>query len=59
MKAALVPVERIERQILLIRGQKILLDSQPSREEFADLRCHFGIPRAWRRSRYPPYAFAE
>jgi len=28
MKAALVPVERIERQILLIRGQKVLLDSQ-------------------------------
>jgi len=28
MKAALVPVERIERQILLIRGQKVLPDSQ-------------------------------
>jgi len=28
MVAALVPVERIERQILLVRGQKVLLDSQ-------------------------------
>lgn len=28
MKAALVAIERIERQILLIRGQKVLLDSQ-------------------------------
>ena len=28
MKAALVPVERIERQILVIRGQRVLLDSQ-------------------------------
>jgi len=28
MKAALVPVEWIERQIVLIRGQKVLLDSQ-------------------------------
>ena len=38
MKAALVPVERIERQIVLIRGQKVLLDSQLSPEEFADMR---------------------
>ncbi len=28
MKAALVPVKRIERQILLMRRQKVLLDSQ-------------------------------
>lgn len=89
MKAALVPVERIERQILLIRGQKVLLDSQLaelygvatgnlvramkrnidrfpedfmfqlSREEFADLRCHFGTSSAWGGRRYPPYAFTE
>jgi len=89
MKAALVPVERIERQILLIRGQKVLLDSQLaelygvatgnlvramkrnierfpedfmfqlSSDEFADLRCHFGISSRWGGRRYPPYAFAE
>ena len=89
MKAALVPVERIERQILLIRGQKVLLDSQLaelygvatanlvramkrnidrfpedfmfqlSREEFADLRYHFGTSSAWGGRRYPPYAFTE
>lgn len=89
MKAALVPVERIERQILLIRGQKVLLDSQLaelygvatgnliramkrnverfpgdfmfqlSPEEFADLRCHFGISSEWGGRRYPPYAFTE
>ena len=27
-KASLIPVERIERQILLLRGQKVLLDFQ-------------------------------
>jgi ORF6N domain len=89
MKAGLVPVERIERQILLIRGQKVLLDSQLaglygvatgnlvramkrnigrfpedfmfqlSAEEFADLRCHFGISSEWGGRRYPPYAFTE
>ena len=89
MKAALVPVERIERQILLIRGQKVLLDNQLaelygvatgnlvramkrnidrfpedfmfqlSREEFTDLRCHFGTSSEWGGRRYPPYAFTE
>jgi len=89
MKAALVPVERIERQILLIRGQKVLLDSQLAelygvatgnlvramkrnierfpedfmfqlcREEFADLKCHFGTSSEWGGRRYPPYAFTE
>ncbi len=89
MKEALVPIERIERQILLIRGQKVLLDSQLaelygvatgdlvramkrnsdrfpedfmfqlSREEFTDLRCHFGISSEWGGRRYPPYAFTQ
>jgi hypothetical protein len=89
MKAALVPVERIERQILLIRGQKVLLDSQLgelygvatgnlvramkrnmdrfpedfmfqlSPDEFADLKCHFGISSEWGGRRSPPYAFTE
>jgi hypothetical protein len=69
---SLIPAERIEQSILLIRGQKVMLDadlaelygvetkqlvrgvqrnlsrfphdfmSQLSKDEFENLRCHFG-----------------
>lgn len=86
---ALVPAERIERSILLIRGHKVMLDAdlaelygvetkalvramkrnkerfpkdfmfQLSKQEFADLRSHFGTSSSWGGRRYPPYAFTE
>jgi hypothetical protein len=85
----LIPVERIEQAILLIRGHKTMLDSnlaslygvetkalvravkrntdrfpadfmfQLTREEFADLRNHFGTSSSWGGRRYAPYAFTE
>lgn len=85
----LVPVERIDKSILLIRGEKVLLDAdlaqlyrvetkvltravgrnidrfpedfmfRLSREEFKDLRRHFGTSSQWGGRRYPPYAFTE
>jgi hypothetical protein len=84
---ALVPPERIERSILLIRGHKVMLDTdlaalygvetgqlvravkrnisrfphdfmfQLSKDEFENLRCHFGTSSQWGGFRYPPYAF--
>lgn len=85
-----VPQARITRSILLLRGQKVLLDAdlaqlygvdtgaltravkrnserfpadfmfQLTKEEFADLRSHFGISNAGRGGRrYLPYAFTE
>ncbi|MEW6377370.1 MAG: ORF6N domain-containing protein [Thermodesulfobacteriota bacterium] len=86
---ALVPPERIERSILLIRGHKVILDTdlaalygvetgqlvravkrnisrfphdfmfQLSKDEFENLRCHFGTSSQWGGRRYPPYAFTE
>ena len=86
---ALIPVERIERSILLIRGHKVMLDAdlaalygvetgqlvravkrnisrfpqdfmfQLSKDEFENLRCHFGTLSQWGGRRYPPYAFTE
>jgi hypothetical protein len=86
---ALVPAERIERSILLIRGHKVILDTdlaalygvetgqlvravkrnlsrfphdfmfQLSKDEFENLRCHFGTSSQWGGRRYPPYAFTE
>jgi hypothetical protein len=86
---ALIPVERIERSILLIRGHKVMLDAdlaalygvetgqlvravkrnisrfpqdfmfQLSKDEFENLRCHFGTSSQWGGRRYPPYAFTE
>jgi hypothetical protein len=86
---SLIPVERIEQAILLIRGQNVMLDSdlaalygvetkmlvravkrnsdrfppdfsfQLTREEFEDLRCHFGTSSFWGGRRYPPYVFTE
>ncbi|MGE5195404.1 MAG: ORF6N domain-containing protein, partial [Deltaproteobacteria bacterium] len=47
----LIPAERIERAVLLIRGHKVLLDS--------DLRCQIGISSSWGGRRTPPYAFTE
>ena len=86
---ALLPPERIERSILLIRGQKVMLDAdlaalygvetkqlvraikrnisrfppdfmfQLSKDDFENLRCHFGTSSQWGGPRYPPYAFTE
>ena len=86
---SLIPVERIEKAILLLRGQKVMLDAdlaalygvetkvlvravkrninrfpadfmfQLNREEFNDLRFHFGTSSDWGGRRYPPYAFTE
>ncbi len=86
---ALVPAERIERSILLIRGHKVMLDAdlaelygvetkqlvraikrnisrfppdfmfQLSKDDFENLRCHFGTSSQWGGRRYPPYAFTE
>jgi phage regulator Rha-like protein len=86
---SLIPVERIEKAILLIRGQKVMLDAdlaelygvetkmlvraikrnmdrfpadfmfQLSKEEFDNLRFHFGTSSDWGGRRYPPYAFTE
>jgi phage regulator Rha-like protein len=86
---ALVPPERIERSILLIRGHKVMLDAdlaelygvetkqlvraikrnisrfppdfmfQLSKDDFENLRCHFGTSSQWGGRRYPPYAFTE
>jgi hypothetical protein len=85
---ALIPAERIERAILLIRGYRVMLDAdlaglyevetkalvravkrnldrfpadfmfQLTKEEFDDLRFHFGTSR-WGGRRYLPYAFTE
>ncbi|OGQ81457.1 MAG: DNA-binding protein [Deltaproteobacteria bacterium RIFOXYA12_FULL_58_15] len=86
---ALVPVERIQGSILLIRKQTVMLDAdlaelyevetkvlvravkrnqerfpddfmfQLSKQEFENLRCHFGTSSQWGGRRYPPYAFTE
>jgi len=86
---ALLPPERIERSILLIRGQKVMLDAdlaalygvetkqlvraikrnisrfppdfmfQLSKDDFENLRCHFGTSNQWGGRQYPPYAFTE
>ena len=88
-KKSLIPVDRIEKAILLIRGQKVMLDAdlaalygvetnmlvravkrninrfptdfmfQLSKEEFDNLRFHFGTSSDWGGRRYPPYAFTE
>lgn len=85
----LVPAQVIENKILLIRGQKVLLDSdlaqlyevetkelnkavtrnerrfpddfmfRLTKEEFDDLRFHFGTSSSWGGRRYPPRAFTE
>jgi len=84
-----IPTERIERSILIIRKQKVMLDAdlaelyevetrilvravkrnldrfpndfmfQLNKEEFANLRSHFGTSSLWGGRRYPPYAFTE
>jgi len=85
----LIPLEVIEKRILLIRGQKVMLDRdlallygvetkqlvravkrnifrfpddfmfQLSKDEFENLRYHFGTSSHWGGRRYPPYAFTE
>jgi hypothetical protein len=86
---SLIPPERIERAILLVCGQKVMLDAdltalygvetkmlvravkrnisrfppdfmfQLDKEEFDNLRFHFGTSSYWGGRRYPPYAFTE
>ena len=88
-KKSLIPADRIEKAILLIRRQKVMLDVdlaalygvetkmlvravkrninrfptdfmfQLSKEEFDNLRSHFGTSSYWGGRRYPPYAFTE
>ena len=88
-KQSLIPVEKIEKAILLIRQQKVMLDTdlaelygvqtkvlvravkrninrfpadfmfQLSKEEFSNLRFHFGTSSDWGGRRYLPYAFTE
>ncbi|MBN2290823.1 MAG: ORF6N domain-containing protein [Pirellulales bacterium] len=88
-RKTLVLSERIEKSILLIRDQKVMLDSdlaslygvetkdltravrrnidrfpgdfmfQLDKQEFEDLRRHFGTSSSWGGRRYPPYAFTE
>jgi hypothetical protein len=88
-EGSIVPTERIEKAILLIRGQKVLLDQdlaglygvetkqlirqvkrnhrrfpadfsfQLTRQEFTNLRCHFGTSSSWGGRRTLPYAFTE
>ena len=85
----IVPVEIIEKKIFLIRGHKVMLDSdlaelygvetkvlvraikrnierfppdfmfQLTKEEFDNLRFHFGTSSQWGGRRYLPYAFTE
>lgn len=87
--ADIIPLETIEQRILLIRGQKVMLDAdlaelysvetkqliravkrnitrfptdfmfQLHKEEFENLRFHFGTSSQWGGRRYPPYAFTE
>ena len=86
---ALVPIELIEKKILVIRGEKVMLDAdlaelygvetkmlmraikrnidrfpadfmiQLDKEEFENLRFHFGTSSQWGGRRYLPYAFTE
>ena len=88
-KETVVPVERIESRIFLVRGEKVMMDSdlaklygvetkmllravkrnigrfpsdfmiQLSKEEFENLRFHFGTSSQWGGRRYPPYVFTE
>jgi len=85
---SIVPIERIQKCIYLIRGRKVLLDRdlarlygietkvlnravsrnidrfpedfmfQLDRDEFENLRCHFGTS-SWGGRRYRPRAFTE
>jgi len=86
---ALVPIELIEKKILVIRGEKVMLDAdlaelygvetkmlmraikrnidrfpadfmiQLDKEEFENLRFHFGTSSQWGGRRYLPYVFTE
>ena len=88
-KESIIPVEQIEQSILLIRGQKVILDAdlatlygvetknliravkrnmarfpkdfmfQLKKQEFDNLRFHFGTSSQWGGRRYHPYAFTE
>ncbi len=86
---SIVPIELIEKKIYLIRGHKVMLDSdlaelymvetkmlvravkrnidrfpadfmfQLTKEEFDNLRLHFGTSSQWGGRRYLPYVFTE
>jgi hypothetical protein len=67
---SLVPIEVIEKRILLIGGQKVMLDTdlaalygvttnQLSQEEFVSLKSHFATSSSWGGRRTRPYVFTE
>jgi len=86
---AIIPIGQIEQRILIIRGQRVMLDAdlaelygvetkqlvraikrnisrfppdfmlQLSKDDFENLRRHFGTSSQWGGRRYPPYAFTE
>ncbi len=88
-RQSLIPAERIERSILLIRDQRVMLDSDLAElygvqtghlvravkrnisrfpddfaysltvDEFANLKCQFGISSSWGGRRTPPMVFTE
>jgi ORF6N domain-containing protein len=85
----LIPLQSITNNILFIRSQKVILDSdlatlyevetkmltravrrnidrfpedfmfQLNKDEYDNLRSHFGTSSQWGGRRYPPYAFTE
>jgi hypothetical protein len=67
VKAELVPLERVERVIFVIRGQRVILDSDLAEdfmfrlgpEEARHLRSQTVISNASGGRRYLPYAFTE
>jgi len=70
--SSIIPIERIYKSILVIRGHKIILDrdlaqlygvetkvlNRVDKEEFENLRFHFGTS-SWGGPRYRPRAFTE
>ncbi len=64
---SLIPIERIARQIYLLRGEKVMLDSDLAALYGVEtgaltreiLRSQTGISSQWGGRRYPPWAFTE
>jgi len=57
---SVIPIERIEKAIYLIRGQKVLLDTD-TKDEWECLKFQTGMSKPQRRGgrRTAPYAFTE
>lgn len=51
--------EKIERAILMVRGEKVMLDSDLAREEVSGLRSQIVISKGRGGRRHLPYAFTE